>query len=66
MNMEETDCPINFQAIREEVSDPPLQIDPVLAHDIIVVHYPLIGIHIGGPNRFQEGPVDILLLFSTK
>ena len=66
MNMEETDSPINFQAIREQVTDPPLQIDPVLAHHIIVVHYPLIGINIGGPNRFQKGPVHVLLLFPTK
>jgi len=52
--MEESDRPIDFQSMRQEVSDPGIQIDEVLTYNVIDEHYALLRIHIGRPNAFQE------------
>ena len=44
--MEEANHPINFQPTWEKVSDPEIEIDNVLANNVIEEHYPLIGINI--------------------
>jgi len=54
MNMEESDRPIDFQSVRQEVSNLGIKIDEVLTYNVIDEHYALLPIHIGRLNAFQE------------
>ena len=36
MDMEETDCPINIQIVGKEMANPINEINPVLAHNVVV------------------------------
>ena len=64
--MEEADRPIEHHVVGKQMSDPLIEIDPVLAHNVIVERYALPWIHISSPNCFQQGPIYVLLLFSAK
>jgi hypothetical protein len=65
VNMEEADCPIKFQFGREMMADPVIEVHPVLACNVVVQSQTLLWMHISCPNGFQQGPIDILLLFSA-
>ena len=66
VDVEEADCGVNNQAFWQEMADPVLEMNNVLACYVVNDHGSLSGIHVRGIECLKKGPINIFLLFPMK
>ena len=62
--MEEANGMINLELSRQVFADTLLQMNGILACNVINDHHTLLRIHASCPQGLEEGKVDVFLLFS--
>ena len=64
MDIKQTNCMINLKARWQMTANPFIKVNDILAYNVVHKQDPLVWINPSALNGFQDGKVNIFLLFA--